>query len=102
MLSLWEVNLSLEKCAGARRRRPIGRLWRRLHNTEEKSEIHSWYKTILRGVAMHDQVIFFNITRMTPTTFKDLLLRLGTMKSLHKQDTKFRKFILLDTKDIEI
>ena len=71
-------------------------------NTEEKSEMHSWYNTILRGVAMHDQVIFFNITRMTPTTFKDLLLRLGTMKSLHKQDTKFRKYILLDTKDIEI
>ena len=102
MISLWKVKLSLEKCAVARRRRPIGRLWTRLHNTEENRAKHSWYNTILREAAMHDQVVFFNITRMTPTTFEDLLLRLGTVQSLHKKDTKYRNCIPLGTKNIQI
>jgi hypothetical protein len=102
MLSLLEVKLSLLKCTAARRKRPIGRLWTRLHNTEEKREMHSWYNTILREAAMHDQVVFFNITRMTPTTFEDLFLRLGSVKSLHKRDTKLRKCIPLGTKNIQI
>jgi hypothetical protein len=91
MLLLWKVKLSLRKCEVARRRRPIGRLWTRLQNTEENRAKHSWYDTILKEAAMHDQVVFFNITRMTPTTFEDLLLRLGTVQSLHKKDTKYRK-----------
>jgi hypothetical protein len=91
MLLLWKVKLSLRKCEVARRRRPIGRLWTRLQNTEENRAKHSWYNTILKEAAMHDQVVFFNITRMTPTTFEDLLLRLGTVQSLHKKDTKYRK-----------
>lgn len=102
MLSHWKLKLSLEKCAAARRRRPIGRLWTRLHNTEEKREMHSWYNTILREAAMHDQVVFFNITRMTPTSFEDVHQRLGRVKSLHKQDTNLRKCIPLGTKNIQI
>ncbi len=65
---------------------------------KKKREMHSWYNKILREAAMHDQVVFFNITMMTPTKFEDLLLRLGTVKSLHKEDTKLRKCIQLGTK----
>ncbi len=64
--------------------------------------MHSWCNTILREAAMHDQVVFFNITSMKPTTFEDLLLSLGTVNSLHKQDTKLRKCIPLGTKNIQI
>ena len=95
VLALWKVKLSLLKYVAARRRRPLRRLWIRFHNTEEKLEHHSWYNTTIKEAAINDQVAFFYITRMSATTFEDLLLRLGTVESLHKQDTKYRKCIPL-------
>lgn len=95
MIALWKIKYSLGKCAAARRKRPLGRLWTRLHNTEEKRENHSMYNTLLKEAAMSDEITFLNFTRMTPTTFENLLQRLGTVQTLHKQDTKWRKCIPL-------
>lgn len=74
-LKLWQLKRSIDKCAIARRRRPLGRKWTRNHNSQENREIHSWYNTILKEAAPSDSYVFLNMTRMTPTTFEKLLNR---------------------------
>ena len=95
IMKLWQLKRALEKKAIAQRKRPAGRKWTRLHNTEENREKHSFYNTILRDAALADHYTFFSMLRMTFTTFEELHNRLGKVESLVKRNTRLRKAIPL-------
>lgn len=95
VFTLWNLNRAITRRSISRRRRPVGRKLTRLHNSQENRDKYSWYNTIIKEAAISDHYVFFNITRMTPTTFEHLLRRLGAVQSLVKRDTKLRKSIPL-------
>lgn len=99
VLSLWcdllVLQIKARKRAITRRKRPHDRLWTRLHNTEKKRQKHSWYHTLIKESALNDHYTYFNLVRMTPTTFESLLLRLGRLHWIRRSNTKFRMCISL-------
>ena len=49
----------------------------------------------MREAALHDQAVYFNYTRMTPTLFEELCEKVGP--HIHREDTRFRKAITVGT-----
>ena len=64
---------------------------KRWWSREVFSEGPRYGMSLLNELRLEDAMGFHNFTRLTPTDFKDLLLRVGGM--ITKKDTKFRETI---------
>lgn len=69
----------------------IGRLFTRLHNSDENRLNQSWYYTTLREAALADLFTYQNFLRMTPTLFQTLAEKVAP--HILRSDTKLRKSI---------
>ena len=68
-----------------------GKIFTRHFNSQSERDQHSWYNTIMKEGALSDHYTYRNFTRMTPTLFEQLAIKLAPL--IYRQDTKLRRAI---------